>query len=299
MKLIWTKEKCKEEALKYDTRNSFYVNSGSAYSTSAKNKWLDDICSHMIKLKHHEDYWTKDKCTELALTCENRKEFHLKYNAAHKFSIKNGWIDEICSHMTQSNNNFRCIYSYEFSDNHVYIGLTYNIKNRNSRHFKEYNNSIVYKYSKETKLEPTLIQLTDYLDIKSAKIMEEKQLNNYKQNGWIILNTAKTGSLGGITLIWTKEKCQEAASQCKNKSDFYKKYQSASGSALKNGWIDEICSHMENKTKPKGYWNYENCLNEAIKVNNKKLLNHSSAYKSIVKNNWKDKIYDIMNWNKQ
>jgi len=56
---------------------------------------------------------------------------------------------------------------------------------------------------------------------------------------------------------------------------------------------------MENKTKPKGYWNYENCLNETIKINNKKLLNSSGAYKSMIRNNWKDKIYDYMNWNKQ
>ena len=53
---------------------------------------------------------------------------------------------------------------------------------------------------------------------------------------------------------------------------------------------------MENKTKPKGYWNYEKCLNEAIKLNSKRLLNKSSAYKSIIRNDWKDKIYSDMNW---
>jgi len=184
MKLKWTYEKCKEEALKYNTRGSFSLNSGSAYFASAKNKWLDDICSHMIKLKHHEDYWTKEICLELALKCKNRKEFGEKYYAAHNVSIKNNWIDEICSHMIQPNDFLRCIYSYEFSDKNVYVGLTYNLKNRNSRHFNEYNNSIVYKYFKEFKLNPTLIQLTDYLNISDAKIMEETHLEIYKKK-WL------------------------------------------------------------------------------------------------------------------
>ena len=47
MKKIWTKEKCKEEALKYDNRTSFRINSISAYRKSNDNNWLDEICSHM------------------------------------------------------------------------------------------------------------------------------------------------------------------------------------------------------------------------------------------------------------
>lgn len=38
-KLKWTFEACKLEALKYNTRKDFKVNSGSAYTTSCKNKW--------------------------------------------------------------------------------------------------------------------------------------------------------------------------------------------------------------------------------------------------------------------
>ena len=45
----WTKEKCKEEALKYKTRSEFYKNCISGYSRSYKSKWIDDVCSHMIK----------------------------------------------------------------------------------------------------------------------------------------------------------------------------------------------------------------------------------------------------------
>ena len=43
----WSLDKCKEEALKYKTRNEFQKNSACAYSASRKNKWLDDVCSHI------------------------------------------------------------------------------------------------------------------------------------------------------------------------------------------------------------------------------------------------------------
>ena len=56
---------------------------------------------------------------------------------------------------------------------------------------------------------------------------------------------------------------------------------------------------MKHPTKQRGYWNkYENCLNEAIKqgTRSKFRKNASGAFKSSVKNNWKDKIYKNMNW---
>lgn len=43
----WTIETCREEALKYDTRGRFAVGS-SAYNIAKKNKWLDDVCKHMV-----------------------------------------------------------------------------------------------------------------------------------------------------------------------------------------------------------------------------------------------------------
>ena len=295
----WTKEKCQEEALKYNRRTDFQKYSHSANSIAVSNKWMDEICSHMELLKHHEDYCTKEKCQELALNCKSRSEFHTKYYAAHKYATKNNWLNEICSHMIQFNDYKRCIYAYEFSDNSVYIGLTYDLTNRHYRHINSNkDNSSVYNHIKETNLIPELKQLTDYLEINDARLKEGYYVKKYKKEQWKILNKAKTGSLGGITILWTKEKCQEAALKCKTKTEFYKKYSSASSSALSNGWIDEICSHMENKTKPKGYWNYENCLNEAIKQRTRRNFRvySSGAFHSSEKNNWLDKIYSYMNW---
>ena len=247
---------------------------------------------------HYKDYWTKEKCQELALECKSRSEFHTKYRAAFDVSSKNNWLNDLCSHMNKLNNNYRCIYVYEFSDNNAYIGLTYNLNKRHYRHMN--NNGSVYKYIKKTDIIPELKQLTDYLEIEDAKLKELYYVEKYKNEGWNILNKAKTGSIGGITLIWNKEKCKEQALKCKTRTEFYKKFPSASGSALKNGWLDDICSHMKELYKKRGYWNnYENCLNEAKKYTNIKnfRLNSKGAYNSLRKKKyWKNKIYSYMNW---
>lgn len=293
----WTKENCHEEALKYTNKTDFQKYSGSANHRAIKEGWIDEICSHMKIITYKTEYWTKENCKERALLCKSRREFNIKYYAAHKKACKNGWMDEICSHMKSTDKKKRCIYVYEFDDKSAYIGLTYNIKNRHSRHMNNNKSSVKIKSNKNINF--NLKKLTKHIDIKDAKIKENYYVEKYKNDGWKILNKAKTGSIGGITIKWTKDKCKEKALKCKTKSEFYEKYSSASGTALKNGWMDEICLHMNHPTKQRGYWNnYENCISEAIlqKTRNKFRKNSSGAFKSSIRNGWKEKIYEHMNW---
>ena len=44
----WTKNKCTEEALKYNNKKDFYTKSSYAYKKSCQKGWMKDICSHMI-----------------------------------------------------------------------------------------------------------------------------------------------------------------------------------------------------------------------------------------------------------
>ena len=100
-KIIWTKEKCKEEALKYNYRTEFQRGSGSAYSASLKNGWLNDICGHMPEKVKPNGYWTKEKCHEEALKYITKKEFNSVSNSVYSTAQKNGWLNDICSHMTK------------------------------------------------------------------------------------------------------------------------------------------------------------------------------------------------------
>jgi|TARA_R110000824_G_scaffold20545_13_gene77363 hypothetical protein len=45
------KENCLIEAKKYSTRGEFSKACGGAYAAATRNDWIDEICSHMIKVR--------------------------------------------------------------------------------------------------------------------------------------------------------------------------------------------------------------------------------------------------------
>ena len=198
--LIWTKEKCAEEALKYKYRIDFQNNSGSAYVTSCENNWLDDICKHMSRPINWNKKWTKETCRIEALKHKKRHEFSKKSSRAYQVSIELGILDDICSHMeTCGSLMLRSIYAYEFSDNYVYVGLTYNTDLRHKQHLTSERSS-VYKHIKATGLIPEYKILTKYIDVYEAMKLEEQVLNDYMQDNWIKLNKSRTGGIGWIKL---------------------------------------------------------------------------------------------------
>jgi predicted GIY-YIG superfamily endonuclease len=99
-KNYWTKNRCEKEALKYKTRNEFYKNSSGAYMACIKNKWLDQVCSHMNgKGKKPNGYWNKQRCIEAIENFSSLKEFRKKNYSAYKSAFKNKWLDDISVHM--------------------------------------------------------------------------------------------------------------------------------------------------------------------------------------------------------
>jgi len=285
----WTKEKCLEEALKYKTRTEFKKFSPSPFSKSEKNKWLDEICLHMKKKKKINGYWTKEKCLEEALKYKTKTEYQKNSTSSYISARLNNWLDEICKHMIIiGNKKFRCIYSYEFSDNYVYVGLTFSLNARqNSRNSDQ--NDPVTKHILLTKLTPIRKQLTNYLPIDVAIKLEGEILNKYKNENWNILNSIKTGGIGGYTLYWTKEKCIEAANKCKTTHEFIEKYCGAYYSSLKNKWINDVTLNLEkSKSGLKIKYTYEFCEKIALKYKSKEDLKHDNfnVYQAIVRNKW-------------
>jgi predicted GIY-YIG superfamily endonuclease len=240
----WSKSECQIEALKYKTRNEFIAGNRKAYRASSKKGWLDEICIHM-KSPYKINYWTKERCAEIASKCSSRKEFQKKSRVAYNKSLKNDWLDEICSHMSLVGNLYkRSIYAIEFPDNKVYVGLSYNIKKRFTRHLTDTNSS-VYKHIKLSGITPIVKQLTDYLDIETASKLEIEKSKEYIRSGRELLNVSKCGNLGGRILKWTKEICQLEALRYAKRNEFKVNSPLAYGAARRNKWLDEICKHME------------------------------------------------------
>jgi len=295
----WTKEQCKIEALKYKTKNEFCKNSGSAYGASLKNKWIDEICSHMIKIKHEKEYWTKEQCKNEALKYNSRTEYNLKCVSSYSKAWQNGWLDEICQHMELKGNKYkRCIYVYEFTnDNVAYIGLTYNFEQRHQQHLKK---GPVYSHIKNNNSLYKHIKLTDYLDVKISRIKEKFYINKYKDDGWKLLNNSIGGAIGGGIRKWTKNKCVIDAKKYNTKKEY--RLSKSYRAALRNNWLDDIymkCGFELTNSKPHNYWNIDMCKIFAVKCETLKefrKISNRVPYNICIRNNWLDEICKFRNW---
>ena len=236
--------------------------------------------------------WTKETCHQEALNYQYKKEFKKYSYGAYQAALRNKWNDDICSHMLPLGNEYkRMIYRIIFPNNVCYVGLTSNF---NRRIFEHLNiKGVVYSYIIKTKMTPIIEKLTDYINVDDAKFLEEYWKNKSEKDGYSCLNTAKTGGIGTSVLKWTKEKCQKEALKYKNRSEFMINNHSAYNSALKNKWMNEICSHMImlHKTYTK-----EECQEEALKYMSRTEFanNNHNMYCFAKKYKWLDDICSHM-----
>jgi predicted GIY-YIG superfamily endonuclease len=234
-----------------------------------------------IMSKKPNGYWTYDNCALEALKYLTKIDFKRNSSSAYTVAHKNGWMKEISLHMISNGNKFkRCIYSYEFSDNSVYVGLTFNLNERHNNR-NSHTTDTVTKYQTKTGLIPIKKQLTEYVDVEEARILEGEFVEDYKSNGWNILNIKQTGGIGGNTLFWTKEKCINIAKHCKSRTEFYN-HRGAYSSSQKNGWLDEIYLILKSNRGGKFIYNIESCRNKSLLCRTKaefkrKFLNEFTA----------------------
>lgn len=232
-------------------------------------------------------FWTLEKCIKNASEFSTKKEWRRKSSGAYASAWKNGWIDQCCGHMIKLGSlNERLVYSFEFSDRYVYVGLTYNFKNRLNRHLND-NRCQVYRHIKLSGLEPEYKELTTLVDVMEAVKLEDLFLEKYKKEGWNILNINKTGGLGGNVLKWTKEKCIIDAMKYQHKKE-WSDNSTAYSVARKHGWLDECTKHMVRPIVHNKKWTLDKCKQEALKFEFRRdwYNNSRSSYITAVRNGW-------------
>ena len=86
----WNKERCYEEAQKYNSRTAFAKNAVRAYGLALANGWLDDY----TWFKPLTGYWTYEACKAEAAKYEKRSHFKAGSRGAYTKSRIKGWLDE-------------------------------------------------------------------------------------------------------------------------------------------------------------------------------------------------------------
>lgn len=241
-------------------------------------------------MKLPNNYWTKERCQEEALKYKTRTEFKKKSYQAYKYSNLNCWFDDICKHMPVIGNMYkRCVYAFKFEDNHVYIGLTYNINKRNQEHYTNLN-SQVNKHIKNTNLQPILVKLSDYIEVDLAKIKEGEYIELYRKNGWNILNVQKAGNTGGVRKI-TESMCREEVEKYTSLFLFRKEKTNIYKNIIRYKW-KYLLENLKRDIKEKGYWTKEKCHEAALKYSSRIefFQNDTNAYNKAQKNGWLNEI---------
>ena len=243
----WNPETLRQEASKYTRLSDFSKFNQYAFNQAKKlgKDFFEEITAHMPRPRSLRPY-TDQELIDIAKQYNTKKEFMT--NSAWQVAYKRGhdFYNKITSHMkTLGSKNKRMVYAYFFPENNaVYVGLTYDIDERNFQHlYGEKHLTSVRKFIDLTKEVPKLVKLTNYIDVDEASLKEDELINKFRNQGYIILNKVKGGGVGG-GLKYSDEDLGKVASQYNILKDFIEKERPVYKAIRSRGLLDKLTSHM-------------------------------------------------------
>ena len=211
----YTKQYCKEITSQYSDKRIFQKLNPYFYRYISKRGWLDELCSHMVNQKKKNGYWTKARCKEAAEKFNKRIDFQKGNPAAHSAAFKNGWLDEVCLHMSYN----------EFEPTkwtkQICAELAKQYKTRGK--FKA-NNSSAYKIALKHK----------WLD----EIFKDLPYHGYRNERVMIANEER--KTNGSCKYWTEYRIFEEAKKYHSLTEFSKKASGAYDAACSLKILDKI-----------------------------------------------------------
>ena len=201
----WTLDTLQVEALKYKSRSEFQKFNGGAYNASVRLKLRDLICAHMVEAKKPNGYWNLERLQAEALKYSSRQEFQQKNGAAYKAAGEIKCRDQICAHMAL----VKQPKGYWSLENLQAEALKYD----NKVDFRKNSNPAFLTASRKNLLD----QICSHME--AGKLPNGHWLN--------------------------KDNCAAEALKYTNRRAFSLGNSSAYHGADSNGWLDEICAHMD------------------------------------------------------
>jgi hypothetical protein len=97
----WTKERCLEDAQKYQSVKEWRLSSPGAVGAAGKGGWLDECQAHMSRGCVPDGYWTKERVLAEARKYQTKKEWREGASASQGAAYGNGWMIEATAHMAE------------------------------------------------------------------------------------------------------------------------------------------------------------------------------------------------------
>ena len=211
-------------------------------------------------MRHKRDYWkNKENVFNEAKKYKTKKEFKEKCVSAFLAAYKYGYMNEMTWLVTKKQ---RPKGYWAVMKNVIYEAKKYKTK----KEFRE-NNITAYRAS-----------------LKYNWIDNIKWPTNKKSNGFASVPKG----------YWkNKENVFNEAKKYTSKDEFKEKNLTAFLAAYKYGYMNEMTWLVTKKQKPKGYWNYKNIENEALKYETKTdfFKGNQTAYRKALKMNILDDFF--------
>jgi len=291
---MWSEEELFTEARKYRFRVDFQRKSKGAYLAAFRRGIVNEVCEHMERQIVERGHWNLANCQAEALKYNTRGKFMRGSGSAYNSAIANGWLDEICTHMTKGADGYHYMVYAIINRrlNKAYVGIT---KQQFNNRMKEHKKGGSTRASEITTLEDTeYIPLTDYTllstDVKAA---ETEWAEHHAEKGFQVLNSAKLfGRTGTIMRIYTDEVIEEEAKKYDTRGAFKLGSPRHYDAACHQRLLNKVCAHMR-AINPKGYWTKERCIEAARNYSNKDdfIKAEQSAYSAARSNGWLEEIY--------
>ena len=249
----WTKRRCAEEAAKYTTSSEFVRGSRGAYRASLRNGWLDEIGAHLKRERTPSRLITKELCAEEALKYSSRVEFQKQGKKFYIAARRRGWLDAICSHMEYRRNpSNELTFERCAQEAQRYGTRTEFARNSTGYYIKARRMGWLDKICAHMEI----IQQTWTKEMCAAEAAKfstrsafvygsRKAYKAAHQNGWLDELCTHMHFLRKPGGYWTKERCAEVARGYSVRKEFEQQDKGCYIYALRRGWLDEICSHME------------------------------------------------------
>lgn len=254
LRIIWTKQLCLNEAIKYNTVKLWQIKSQSSYNAAKKNGWFNECTKHMITTRKPAGFYDiKKNVIKEAKKYSNIKQWQIGGSASYQGAKRNGWFEECIKHM---NKLLRPVGFWTFEkckeDALKYTGKWEWQKKSVSAYNAAFKNKWIDKCTKHmVSSQRGYKYWDDYKNCKKA-CLSCKQLKELRQkflacdiaikrNGWFEELTKHMIK----RKIYTLSMCKEEALNYKKRTEWKKNNLGLYESARRNGWLNECCIHMK------------------------------------------------------
>lgn len=234
--------------------------------------------------------YTYDECIKVAKECSCRWELQKRFRNYYCRAFKMGWINDYIwlarpkyNKDTVLNKEFT-VYSYVFEDlKTAYVGLTINMDNRAKDHARK--NTSVSKFYKKNGIDcPSPIVHYTNLTAEEGRCKEKEMYEQYKQQGYTMLNVGRIGkdsSIGTLSYKWDYDATKKESLKYDRPSKFAHGSAGAYDASVRNGWIKDFTWLYD-------YLSYDYCYRIAKKCSSRVELsrNHQNVYCKAVKKKW-------------